>query len=64
MGTKPYWFQWTDEMVLERLDRMVMEAYQRARKVAKKRQCGLRLAACILGVERVAYFDRLRGFYA
>jgi glutamate dehydrogenase (NAD(P)+) len=57
-------YQWTDEMVLERLDRMVMEAYQRARKVAKKRQCGLRLAACILGVERVAYFDRLRGFYA
>jgi glutamate dehydrogenase (NAD(P)+) len=57
-------YQWSDEMVLERLDRMVLEAYQRARKVAGERKVGLRLATCMLGVERVAFFDKLRGIYA
>jgi len=57
-------YQWTEDMVFERLDRMVIEAYERARKVAKEHTVGLRLATCILGVERVAYFDKLRGIYA
>jgi glutamate dehydrogenase (NAD(P)+) len=57
-------YQWTEEMVFERLDRMVIEAYDKARKVAKEHQVGLRLAACILGVKRVAYFDNMRGLYA
>ena len=57
-------YQWTEEMVFERLDRMVIEAYDKARKIAKEHQVGLRLAACILGVKRVAYFDNMRGLYA
>ncbi|MCH2101698.1 MAG: Glu/Leu/Phe/Val dehydrogenase [Planctomycetes bacterium] len=57
-------YQWTEEMVFERLDRMVIEAYDKARKVAKEHQVGLRLATCILGVKRVAYFDNMRGLYA
>lgn len=57
-------YQWTEEMVFERLDRMVIEAYDKARKIAKEHQVGLRLATCILGVKRVAYFDNMRGLYA
>lgn len=57
-------YLWTEEMVFERLDRMVIEAYDKARAIAKEHQVGLRLAACILGVQRVAYFDNMRGLYA
>lgn len=57
-------YQWTEEMVFERLDRMVIEAFDKARKIAKEHQVGLRLATCILGVKRVAYFDNMRGLYA
>lgn len=57
-------YQWTEEMVFERLDRMVIEAYDKARKIAKEHQVGLRLATCIMGVQRVAYFDNMRGLYA
>ena len=57
-------FQWNDEIVLQRLDRMVLEAYERARSLAGEQKVGLRLATCMLGVQRVAYFDKLRGIYA
>jgi len=56
-------FQWPESLVHKRLDRMVLDAYRRARKVAEERRVGLRLAACVLGVERVARFDELRGIY-
>jgi len=56
-------YQWTKEEVESRLDRMILEAYERARKAAGERKVGLRLATCMLGVERVAYFDKLRGIY-
>ncbi len=57
-------YLWTEEMVLERLDRMLLEAYGRARALAEQHQVHLRLATCMLGVERVAYYDNLRGVYA
>ncbi|MGB0686273.1 MAG: Glu/Leu/Phe/Val family dehydrogenase, partial [Planctomycetota bacterium] len=56
-------YLWSREEVESRLDRMILEAYERARKEAGERKVGLRLATCMLGVERVAYFDRLRGIY-
>jgi glutamate dehydrogenase/leucine dehydrogenase len=56
-------YLWSREEVEGRLDRMILEAYERARKEAGERKVGLRLATCMLGVERVAYFDRLRGIY-
>lgn len=56
-------YMWSREEVEGRLDRMILEAYERARKEAGERKVGLRLATCMLGVERVAYFDRLRGIY-
>ena len=57
-------YNWTAEQVDERLTRRVLESYERARKVAGLHKTGLRLAACMIGVERVAYFDQLRGIYA
>lgn len=57
-------YNWTAEQVDERLTRRVVEAYERARKAAGLHKAGLRLATCMIGVERVAYFDRLRGIYA
>jgi len=54
---------WPREDVEARLDRMIIEAYDRARAAAGKHKVGLRLATCMLGVERVAHFDRLRGIY-
>jgi glutamate dehydrogenase (NAD(P)+) len=57
-------YSWAEEDVEERLVRRAVDAYERAQRVAEKHGVGLRLAACMLGVERVAYFDRLRGVYA
>jgi glutamate dehydrogenase (NAD(P)+) len=56
-------YYWPIELVEERLDRMIIAAYDKARVAADKHKVGLRLATCMLGVERVAYFDKLRGIY-
>ncbi|MDA0666442.1 MAG: Glu/Leu/Phe/Val dehydrogenase [Planctomycetota bacterium] len=56
-------YKWPLSDVEDRLDRMVLEAYTRARNAAAKHKVGLRLATCMLGVDRVSYFDSLRGIY-
>lgn len=56
-------YKWPLSDVEDRLDRMVLEAYERARTAAGKHKVGLRLATCMLGVDRVSYFDSLRGVY-
>jgi glutamate dehydrogenase (NAD(P)+) len=57
-------YRWDEAMVQERLDRMLLDAFHRAREEARKHDCSMRLAACLIGVERVAYYDRIRGTYA
>lgn len=57
-------YYWPEDLVTERLERMVVEAYHTARDVAREHKVGLRLATCMVGVKRVAYFDELRGIYA
>ncbi len=57
-------FLWPEELVDERLVRMVTRAYQEARAEEQAHGISLRLAACVMGVRRVAYFDELRGIYA
>lgn len=57
-------YSWTESQVEERLVARALDAYERARALAGEHRVGLRLAACMLGVERVAYFDRVRGVYA
>ena len=56
-------YYWPIELVEERLDRMIIAAYEKARKSARLHKVGLRLATCMLGIERVAHFDKLRGIY-
>lgn len=56
-------YAWPKATIEERLDRMVLEAYERARAADEEHHVGLRLATCMLGVDRVAYFDQLRGIY-
>ena len=57
-------YHWIEPIVQQRLDRMIADAFERARKRAEEKEIGLRLATCMLGVERVAYYDKLRGTYA
>ena len=57
-------YQWTPAIISSRLKRMVLDAYRKARRRAGENKVSLRLATCMLGVERVAYFDRIRGIYA
>ncbi len=57
-------YQWTEDQVEDRLVRMVMDAYERSRRAAAEHKVNLRLAACMLGVQQVAFFDELRGIYA
>jgi len=57
-------YAWPIELVTERLERQVLEAYDRACAMAAKHKIGLRLATCMEGVQRVAYFDEIRGIYA
>ncbi|MBC8406790.1 MAG: Glu/Leu/Phe/Val dehydrogenase [Planctomycetes bacterium] len=57
-------YQWPREQVLERLDRMLLNAFDRSTATARKYNIGLRLATCVLGVERVSYFDKIRGIYS
>jgi len=42
---------------------MIIAAYEKARKSEGLHKVGLRLATCMLGIERVAHFDKLRGIY-
>ncbi len=56
-------YKWSQEEVEERLDRMVLEAYDRARAASGEHKVSLRLATCMLGVDRVSYFDQLRCIY-
>lgn len=57
-------YQWPRDQVLERLDRMLLQAFDRSTALARKHNVNMRLATCILGVERVAYFDKIRGIYS
>ncbi len=57
-------YQWPREQVLERLDRMLLQAFERSRVQVERHKVNLRLATCILGVERVSYFDKIRGIYS
>ena len=55
---------WTLDMVEERLDRMMREAFDRVYAVSEKHDIPLRIGAYVLGIEKVANALRLRGIYA
>ncbi len=55
---------WTLEMVNERLDRMMRDAFDRVMATAEKHDAPPRIGAYVLGVEKVHLSLKLRGIYA
>ncbi len=56
-------FYWTNEMVNERLERMMLSAFENVYNAAKKYNVSMRLAAYIIAVDKVAKTLKLRGIY-
>ena len=55
---------WTLDMVEERLDRMMRDAFDRVMATAEKHGVPPRIGAYVLGVEKVHVSLKLRGIYA
>ena len=55
---------WTLDMVEERLDRMMREAFDRVYAASEQHDVSLRIGAYVLGIDKVASALRLRGIYA
>ena len=56
-------FYWTVKMVNERLEEMMLSAFENVYNTAKKYNVSLRLGAYILAVDKVAKTLKLRGIY-
>ncbi len=56
-------FYWTEEIVNERLERMMLTAFENVYNTAKAYNVSLRLAAYIIAVDKVAKTLKLRGIY-
>lgn len=57
-------YSWDEQTVFTRLEKAMNQAIAKVSETAGKHRTGLRRAAYILAVERVAYSDRMRGIYA
>jgi glutamate dehydrogenase (NAD(P)+) len=56
-------YYWTAEMVNERLERMMLSAFENVYNTAKKYNVSLRLGAYILAVDKVTKTLKIRGIY-
>lgn len=56
-------YLWTESEVNQRLERLMLRAFQAVRKLAGDRRVSMRLAALILGVEKTAKEKLRRGLY-
>lgn len=56
-----YGYYWDEDLVHERLDKKMCEAYNKVFDMHKRRRCDMRTAAYIVAVERVAEAVELRG---
>jgi glutamate dehydrogenase (NAD(P)+) len=56
-------YYWTVEMVNERLERMMLSAFENVYNTAKKYNVSLRLGAYILAVDKVTKTLKIRGIY-
>jgi len=54
---------WAEDEVNKRMEHMMMEAYKNVISVAERDRVSLRLAAYVLGVQRVAEASTMRGIY-
>jgi glutamate dehydrogenase (NAD(P)+) len=54
---------WSEEMVNEKLQELMLKAYHRVRGLARERECPNRLAALSIGVQKIAREKFRRGLY-
>ena len=55
---------WSEEDVNGRLDQIMVRSFHEVAEMAETHKTNLRIGAYMLGVQRVAYYTRLRGLYA
>ena len=55
---------WTEEMVSERLERIMRSAFHDVDSYMERYQVSMRIAAHMLAMDRVAFAVKLRGIYA
>lgn len=57
-------YYWTEERVNEDLERIMNRAFDSVYETAQQHKCSMRVAAFVLGIERVNRASELRGLYA
>ena len=55
---------WTEAMVNERLEQMMVESFNDVTAYAERHSVSPRIAAYMLAIDRVAFAVQLRGIYA
>jgi glutamate dehydrogenase (NAD(P)+) len=55
---------WTEAMVNERLEQMMVASFDDVSAYAERHNVSLRIAAYMLAIDRVAFALKLRGLYA
>jgi len=56
-------FKWSQDMVTERADRIMTEAFEKVYAVSQKYNCSLRIAAYVVAIDKVAQTYKYRGGY-
>ena len=57
------YFFWSNEEINQRLERIMVSAFHAVMAEAEKRNVGRRIAAQVLGIDRVVQATSLRGIY-
>jgi glutamate dehydrogenase (NAD(P)+) len=56
-------FKWSQDMVTERADRIMTDAFEKVYAVSQKYNCSLRIAAYVVAIDKVAQTYKYRGGY-
>jgi glutamate dehydrogenase (NAD(P)+) len=56
-------FKWSQEMVTERADRIMTDAFEKVYATSQKYNCSLRIAAYVVAIDKVAQTYKFRGGY-
>jgi glutamate dehydrogenase (NAD(P)+) len=56
-------FKWSQEMVTERADRIMTDAFEKVYATSQKYNCSLRIAAYVVAIDKVAQTYKYRGGY-
>jgi glutamate dehydrogenase (NAD(P)+) len=55
---------WSEKLVNQRMDEIMIRAFREVAEMAEQNNVNLRIGAYMIGIQRVAYFTKLRGIYA